>query len=56
MDRGGQNICNTLEGAPAFKVTLNKSSGYPQIDHRVADVESYKDKDQALEINILFID
>lgn len=54
MDREGLYIYNTLGGASAFEITLNKSSGYPQIDHTVADIERYKDKDQALVINILF--
>lgn len=30
------------------------SSGYPQIDHIEEDTERNKDRDQALEINILF--
>lgn len=53
MDRGGRSLQSTLEGALAFKVTLNRSSGYPQIDH--TEAKRNRDKDQALEINILFI-
>lgn len=54
MDKGGQSLHSTLEGVPAFKVTLNKSSGYPQTDHTEAEAERNKDKSQVLEINILF--